>query len=113
MGPLMAAAKRVRHLQFWFAAALVVIGAVSFSAVSRGATTSISLQVSAVVQNTCSMAVTLPASAPRAVSRNTVKVDCQYGQSYTVNVQPATVDVASDKSAALVSGSTMIVMVTY
>ena len=111
----MAATRRLRHQQSWFVATLAVIGAFSFSPASYAATSSISLQVTAVVQNTCSMAVTPSASATLAAPRNGVRVDCQYGQAYTVNVEPAAVDAgtAPGKSAGSIPGSTMVVTVTY
>lgn len=114
MSSLMVAAKRSRHLQFWFAAALVVACTVSFSAASLATTTSNSLQVTAVVVNTCTMAVAPLVSAPPAVLKNVVKVDCQYGQAYTVNVGPAAVDAetAPGKSGSGSANAT-IVTVTY
>lgn len=115
MSPLMVAAKRLRHRQFWFVAVVIVADTVSLSAASLAATSSIRLQVSAVVQNTCSMAVTPPISAPPAVPRNAVRVDCQYAQAYTVNLQPAAVaaETAADKLAPSVSANPLIVTVTY
>lgn len=115
MSPLTAAAKRLRHLQFWFAAGLIVVDTVSLSAASLAATSSIRLQVSAVVQNTCSMAVTPPISAPPAVPRNAVRVDCQYAQAYTVDVEPAAgaAETAANKFAPSVSANPLIVTVTY
>lgn len=111
----MATAKRLRHLQFWFAAGLIVVDAVSFSAASLAATASFPLQVSVVVQNTCSMAVTRPISAPPTVPTNAVRVNCQYAQAYTVDVAPAAVaaETAADKSAPSVSGNPLIITVTY
>ncbi|MDE2476617.1 MAG: hypothetical protein KGO48_16305 [Alphaproteobacteria bacterium] len=114
MSPLMAAAKRFRHLRFWFAAALIVVDTVSLSAASVAATSSIPLQVTVLVQNTCSMAVTPPVSAPPAVPRNAVRVDCQYAQAYTVDVEPAvSAETAANKSAPPVSGNPLIITVTY
>lgn len=111
----MDAAKQFRHMQPWLITALVAAGVASFSVPSVAATTVISLQVTAVVQNTCSSSVMLPASAPSAAPTNFVNVSCQYGQAYTVNVQPAavTVGTGTDKSAGSLSGNNMIVTVTY
>ena len=115
MSPLMAVAKRLRHLKFWFVAALIGAGSVSLSAASLAATTSIPLQVTAIVQNTCSMAVKPPVSSPPAVPMSPVRVDCQYVQAFTVDVKPAAVitGTAGDKLAPPVSGNLLIITVTY
>lgn len=114
MSALVAAANRLCHLRFWLAAGIVV-GGVSFSATSMAATSIFPLQVTAVVQNTCSMAVTPPVSAQPAVPRNVVSVNCQYGQAYTVSVEPAAIatGTAPVKSASSGSGDSLIVTVTY
>jgi hypothetical protein len=92
-------------------AVFVAAGAILFSAESMAATSLASFQVTAVVQNTCRIAVTPPVSAPPAVAKNLVSVDCQYGQAYSVRVEPVAVvvEAAPDKSA----GTPMIVTVTY
>ena len=111
----MTAAKQLRYLRSCIVVALAVIGAASFSAASLAATTLVSFQVSAVVQNSCNMALKPQVSAPLAVPKNLVTVNCQYGQSYTVAVQPVAVDVgtAPGTPVAPVSGNATIVTVTY
>ena len=113
VSPLMAAAKRFPHLQFRFVAALVIASA--FSAPSWSATTLISLQVSVLVQNACSAALTPTISTAPAVPGNLVKVNCQYGQAYTVDVEPAAAGVGPGpiKTPPQVSGNVTIVTVTY
>lgn len=67
------------------------------------------------VLDSCSMTVMPPVSASLAGPDNVVRVDCRYGQAYSVRMAPSAVDAAAapDKSAALFSGNPLIVTVMY